>query len=524
VKPTTGTLRLVRLILRRDRLLIPLWVSLSALLPIAFAGSISTLYPTAESRRQLATAVGSSPPLLALLGPIYDPGIGGITSWRMGIIPVLVGIFTLLSVIRHTRTEEEAGRRELLGSTVIGRQAGLAAALVASLAASLVLGILLALGMAAQSGSLAGSVAFGLGYVAAGWIFALVGAVAGQLTETSGAARGIAISTLAGSYLVRVAADATGVSWLTWASPFGWVQQVRPYAGERWWSLLPALGLVIPLAWIAFALSARRDLGAGLLASAQGPAAGSVRTPLGLAWRLHRGTVIAWTMGSAAMGVVLGGLVEGMNDLMPSQMREAFIRLVGQGSLTDAVITGFMWVFALTAAGQSIQAALRMRTEEEGLRVEPVLATATGRLRWMGSHLIYAILGPAAMMAVAGLATGVVHGLNSGDLAGQLPRVLAGAAVQLPAVWVTGGIAVALFGLLPGWSRATWGALVAFFLLGQLGSILQLDQWALDLSPFTHVPRVPGGEFALLPMAWLLLAAALLVSAGLLGFRRRDLG
>ena len=71
---------------------------------------------------------------------------------------------------------------------------------------------------------------------------------------------------------------------------------------------------------------------------------------------------------------------------------------------------------------------------------------------------------------------------------------------------------------------AGWAALVAFLLLGQLGPILELPQWAMDISPFTHTPKLPGGDLSALPLVSLTLVAAALVAAGLVGFRRRDIG
>ena len=92
----------------------------------------------------------------------------------------------------------------------------------------------------------------------------------------------------------------------------------------------------------------------------------------------------------------------------------------------------------------------------------------------------------------------------------------------LPAVWVLGALAVLLFGLLPRLAPAAWAALAICLLLGQVGAILQLSQWALDVSPFTHVPKVPGGALTAAPLVWLVAIAAALAAAGFAGFRRRD--
>jgi ABC-2 type transport system permease protein len=60
--------------------------------------------------------------------------------------------------------------------------------------------------------------------------------------------------------------------------------------------------------------------------------------------------------------------------------------------------------------------------------------------------------------------------------------------------------------------------------LGQLGSVLNLPQWMTDLSPFTHSPKLPGGELSATPLIMLTAIAAILLVAGLSAFRRRDIG
>jgi ABC-2 type transport system permease protein len=91
-------------------------------------------------------------------------------------------------------------------------------------------------------------------------------------------------------------------------------------------------------------------------------------------------------------------------------------------------------------------------------------------------------------------------------------------------VWVVAGIAVALFGLLPRRVTVAWGFFGGFVLLGQLGPVLKLSPWVQDLSPFAHVPHVPGGTFTVMPLAGLTAAAVLLTASGLAGLRRRDAG
>ena len=528
----TGTGNLIRLILRRDRLLMPLWVVIFPLVVAGYVTSFSDLFPTPVELQQYADASRANASFVALYGQLHGSSLGQLVNWRSGFIPVMVGLASLLTVIRHTRTEEEAGRRELLGATVVGRHAGLAAAMIATIGANVVMGVLLAALMISQQLPTAGSVAMGLEFAAAGAIFAAVGAVAAQLTESAGSARGIAIAVLGVSYLLRVVGDVSEISggrlgWVSWLSPIGWVQRISPYQDEHWAWLLPAVLVTAGLSGLAVALSARRDIGSGLLPARLGPveAAPSLSGPLALAWRLHRGLLAGWAAAFAALGVVLGGVANGVGDLVGTNqaMKDVFARIGGREVLVDAYLVSIMAILGLIAAAYGIQATLRLRTEETAGRAEPVLATAVGRLQWAGSHLVFAVLGPAVVLLISGVFAGLTYGASIGDIGGQVPRVIGAAAIQLPAVWLLAAIAVAFVGLLPRLAAMSWGALVLCLLIGLVGTAIQLNQWLLDLSPFTHIPHLPGGDVAALPVISLFGIAVVLGGAGLAGLRRRDI-
>ena len=395
-----------------------------------------------------------------------------------------------------------------------------------TIGANLVLALIMTVGLGKQDLPAAGGAALGLEFAAAGCVFAAVGALAAQLTTSAGGARAIGIGVLGASLLLRIAGDSGGVTWLSWLSPIGWVHRIRPYAGEQWWVLGIVAVATAALVAVSVALSARRDVGTGMLPLRPGPAeAAGLRSPLALAWRLHRAPLLAWTAGFAVIGVVLGGVATGVADMMRDNksLHDVFTRMGGAAGFSDAFLSSMMGLFGFIAAAYSIQAALRMRAEEDGLRAEPVLATAVGRLRWAGGHLLFSLLGPAVVLTVAGLATGLTHGLNTGDVGHEVPRVLGGALVQLPAVWVLAGLTIALFGTLPRFTLASWGALALFVLLGQVGSAMQLSQGALDVSPFTHIPKLPGGDVSVRPLMWLAAIAVVLTAAGMLRLRTRDI-
>jgi ABC-2 type transport system permease protein len=528
-----GTGVLARFGARRDKVLLPVWLYCVAGLAVVSAVSFQGLYPTAASRIPFATSVATNPGIKALTGPTFDlTTIGGLTAWRVGALcGVLIGLMNVCTVVRHTRAEEESGRLELIGAGCVGRAAPLTASLVITIGTDLVIGAVIALGLMATGQPVTGSVALGVSLASVGASFAGVAAVAAQLTETSRAANGIGSTLLGAAYLLRAVGDSSapgGPGWLAWLSPIGWGQQLRPFAGEHWWVLAIPVLFTAGTTAVAYRLVARRDLGGALLSARTGPATASanLRGPLSLAWRLQRGTLFGWAAGFVVFGIAIGGIARSIVQIAGTspQIQRIVAQLGGSGGLVDSFLASMLGLSGILAAVYTVQAVLRLRGEETGQRAEPVLATGVGRLAFTAAHVTVAAAGGALLLVLGGLAAGLAHGLSTGDVGGTLPGVLAGAMVQLPAAWVLAGVAVALFGLLPRFVAGAWAAVVVCLLLGQLGPVLHAPQWAMDISPFTHVPKLPGGAVGATPVLWLVTVAVLLAVAGLVGFRRRDIG
>lgn len=521
----TGAGALLRLILRRDRMIIPLWVLLLGLMPAIQTSALGDLYSTDAELRAFAETMRGTPAFTALYGPLLDWRPAALGVWRAGFVPVIVALACLLTVIRHTRVEEESGRRELIGSTVVSRTAGLTAALLVVSAAAALTGLLVFATLAAAH-PVAGALAAGLDYALVGIVFATVAAVAAQLTESAGGARAIALSALGLTYLARVAGDTTGAGWLSWLSPIAWGQKLRPFAAEEW-TPLPLFLLLIAAAGVtAYVLSGRRDLAAGLLPPRLGPAHGRLGRPLALAWRLQRGALLAWSAAFACVGVIIGSAADAASAALGqnAQIMAALSRLGGAAHLGDLFIAALLSIFGFAVSGYAVQAALRLRAEETLNRAEPLLATGVSRLTWAASHLVFALLGPVVVLAVAGACVGLAYGGATGDLTGQLPRTLGAALAQLPAVWTLAGLAVALFGLLPRVVSAAWAALALFLLLGQVGELLDLPRALLEISPFSHLSMLPGAAVRVTPLVVMTAVAVLLIACGLYGWRRRDVG
>jgi ABC-2 type transport system permease protein len=200
-----------------------------------------------------------------------------------------------------------------------------------------------------------------------------------------------------------------------------------------------------------------------------------------------------------------------------------FQRMGGAAGLIDSFLAGVMTLVGLIASAYAVQATLRMRVEESSGRVEPVLATATSRWQWAASHLVFSLLGPAAALLAAGVAEGLAYGLAIGDVGGQLPRLVGAALAQLPAVWVLAAIAIAIFGFFPHASMVSWAGPVLCILIGLVSAGVSTADWIRDISPFTHLPSLPGGSVQAGPFLVLLAIAVAVGLAGLIGLRRRDL-
>lgn len=523
----TGTATLTRLILRRDRVRILVWVVATALLVLVTAASVKGLYPTQADLDEAAAASHGNAAAIALNGP--DQGLdtlGGQVAFQVGFLGlVVVALMSMFMVGRETRAEEEAGRLELVRAMAVGHHAPTAAALTVTAGMNVAVGALVALGLLSLNLPTAGSVVFGVSFCALGLVFAGIATVAAQVTQNTRVVYGSTGAALGAAFVLRAAGD-IGDGTLSWFSPIGWAQKTRPFAGERWWPLLIAAGFTVVLLAVAGAVAARRDVGAGLVPPRPGPrvAAPSLGRPLGLALRLQRGSLVGWGVGLFLTGVAYGWVANDVEDFVGdnSTMREMIAR-AGSASLTDSYLSTSLLMMALIAAGYAVQSALRLRSEETGLRAEPVLATPISRRRWVASHLAVALAGSVAVLAAAGLGAGLTYGIVSNDL-GQAPRLLGAALAYTPALWLLVGLATALFGLVPRAVTTAWAALAGCLVIGLLGEVLDLPAWANDLSPFQHTPQLPAAHLTVTPLAILAVTAAALITVGLTAFRQRDVG
>jgi ABC-2 type transport system permease protein len=373
---------------------------------------------------------------------------------------------------------------------------------------------------------LPGSIAFGLSWTAAGMVFAAVAAIAAQVASSRRSAIGLSVGVVAFAYALRAFGDLpeSGPTLLTWLSPIGWSQQVRAFAGDRWWVLLLPLTFTLALVAIAFALRSHRDLGAGILQDRPGRANGRLGGVWSLAVRLNRGVFFAWAVAFVGFGLLLGSLASNATGMLDSEaMREIVTRRGGEQRLVDAFIAAELGILGVIVAAFGIAATSHIRSEESVGHAELLLSRATSRWSWVSSHFGLAIGGVAMLMFLGGLAIGVGAVLDVGS-ASMIGRVLLAAMATIPAAWAVAAIALALAGTAPRFTSAAWGIFIVAVVLGEFGSLWEAPQWLVNLSPFVHTPKMPVDGNDILPVLILTGVAVAFTCLGYAGLRRRDIG
>jgi ABC-2 type transport system permease protein len=474
---------------------------------------------------------------MRLTGLASGATVGGYTMIRGYVtLAVLAALMSTFAVVRHTRQGEETGRAELVGAAVVGRHAALAAALTVTVAADLVLAVLIGIAMVAMGQPAAGSFVAGAAVGAVGITFAGVAAITCQFVASTRGASGVSAAVLGVAFVTSGVAnmaghpDAAGLrvtsAWPAWLSPIGWGQQMRPFGGDHWWPAGLAILAFAACVAVAARLAAARDFGMGMLAQRPGHAGAgrSLRSPLGLAWRLQRTSLLGWAVGLLGFGLILGGAIGQMRNLTGAA-RDWYARMGSSDQILDAYRASIIQMAGMAAAIYVVQVLLHMRTEEADGQVEPVLATAVSRPRWVASHAVSALLGATALMLVFAVGMGLAAGGVLGNPAGQVWTLVVASLVQLPGVLAVGAVVVAAIGLLPRLASAiSWAVLLAAILVGPLfGPTLRLPGWVQDLSPFTHTPRAPAVPITAAPLLALTAVVIVFGVAGVVCLRRRNL-
>lgn len=526
-RPTRTVAALTSRLVRRGALLLALAMVVYAALEVV---SYRTAYPDGVSPAQFAM-FEDNPAVRMMNGvPAGLDSAGGFALWDAGWIwQLLLAVWAILTTTRLLRGEEDVDRADLVLAGPIPATRATAVTLGVIVGAGLLVGSATAISLVVLGQRPLDSVLVGIGLAGVAATFAAVAGVTSQLVDVRRRAAGIAASVLGLAWVLRMVASSTDQRlWMRWLTPLGWMDELNLYDDPDLLALAPLIAVPAALAVLAVALRARRDIDGALLVADAGrePRLRGLGGPLAFAWRSNRAVLLAWLLGLAAYGAIMGALLSTMIDWLAGD--EGYQDLLAAMGLDAATSNkGFLgFVATILGLAVALQVAWRLgaaRAEEEAGRLEATLARPVTRSRWLAGHAVLAVLGGVLLIVVGGVAMWLgAATAGSSDLA--FADVMRATGNMLPVVVLVAGLAIAAFGLFP---RLTVGVPIAVavvgYVLAMLGPALSWPQWVLDLSPFTHLALVPAEPWAATSGTIMLALGAVLAGVGLLAFGRRDL-
>ena len=518
----TGTGNMLAIVWRVQRRRLMVWV-LAAVGTLALtATAVAHLYDTPEKIASYGAALVSDA-LIAINGHVEGiDTLGGIIQDEFGFIAsFLMPLMGVVLVAGMTRGEEESGRLEALLAGRIDRRVPVVSALVLVGAAVVTMDAGFALSLLAAGIELGPAVLYALALGMVTVVFAALAAVCAQVVLHTRGVYALGFVAIALSYVLRGVGDVNGTFWV-WLSPLGWLEKTAPFADQRWWVLLIPTIVATGLSVLAILLARRRDLGAALYRQGPGEPSASawLVRPLGFAVHGQRGSFLGWLVGSVALAAVMGALARDVVGAVLGNPSLSEAMGITAANAADGFLASTQVYLAIIACGYVVQALGLLRHEEAAGRLEPMLAGALGRMRWLGAQVLVVTIGLVAVVVASAVVFGAATALSTSDF-GYVGTLLESGLAYLPAELVIAAVAALLYGLVPRAFALAWAAFGAVTFLGLLGSGLQLPDWVLNLSPLTHVGKPPVDDINMTALAWLGLVAALLASAAFAGFRRR---
>ncbi|MDR2736059.1 MAG: ABC transporter permease [Gracilibacteraceae bacterium] len=527
-----NTGRLVRLILRRERIMSVIWLAMLLLFSVGLAPGLGIMFDE-EARSALIDMV-ENPAMVAMVGPVY--GVDNYTAGAMYAnmmllwVVISVAVMNIFLVVRHTRGDEERGRTEVVRSLPTGRLSNLNATMITAVLVNTALALLTGLGigvMRIDSMDFVGSMLYGVALGASGLVFAAIAALFSQLSSSSRGATGLSIGALFVFYIMRAAGDMNSEA-LSLASPLGLVARGQIYVENHWWPIIILLLEAAVIMAVAYALNAIRDMDQGFIHARPGrkKASNFLQSPFGLTFRLLRNVLLAWIIAIFVLGASYGSILGDIDNFVANS--DFYAMMIGANlEFTTAQMFGSMVIsiMALITVIAVLMVTLRLRGEEKDGRAEHVLSRVVSRMKYMSGYVVLALA--ASVLAQLATALGIYLSAlavlpDPGDL--SLGYLLKANMVFLPALWVMMGVTVFLIGILPKATPVIWGYYGFTFFAVFIGRIPDLlPAWVPKTTPFGYIPQLPVDSINYGTLAVLTGIAAVLTVAGFVFYRKRDM-
>ena len=497
--------QLFKLTIRRDRIRASIWIFALEFFTLIITGSFQNLYPDQQDRDAMAVTM-ENPAMVAMVGEgdLDNYTIGAMSAHQMVLITaVFVGIMSILLFVRHTRTDEEEGRVELIRALPVGRLATLHATTMYVVFVNVVLAVLVAIGLMVQpieSLGIEGALLYGATLGGTGICFTAVTALFTQLSDSSRGATGWSIGLLLFFYVLRAIGD-IGSEALSLFSPLGWTTKTMIFTENHWWPIFLMLAFSFVVLLLAYRLNAKRDLEAGLFPSKPGKARASnnLLSPFGLAFRLQRTAFISWAVGMLLLGISYGSVLGDLDSFFQGNEMVEKILVQEEGySIAEQFISIIMTVMGMIATIPALISMNKLYGEEKKSRLELLYAKPVSRKTMMGSYLLVAVINAFVSVILAGIGLWAAGSTVMDDPV-SFGTMIGASLAYIPAMFVMIGLSALLIGLKPNVVSLTWVYLVYSFIIVYMGNLFQLDEWFSNVTPFGHVSQLPVDEFEVVP-------------------------
>ncbi|MCL2352018.1 MAG: ABC transporter permease [Firmicutes bacterium] len=525
-----NTSRLTGFIFRRERVVSIAWIVILAFFCLVVPIAFENLYPSTADLTGLLDML-KSPTMAMMMGPIYTTGAGiniGQLNAAMMILysATAAAIMNIFLVVRHSRRDEERGRLEVVRSLPVGRLSNLGSVLIVALAVNLVLALVLGLGLGAlgvDGITLLDGLTYGFAVGVCGLFFAAAAALIAQIFASSKSAIGVSFIVLGVAFIMRAYGDVSSET-VSRVSPLGLVLRVQASAGDYWWPIVALFIVSAAVAAVALYLNSLRDVDQGFIAARPGKKTGRIRTPLGLALRLERGTLIGWAIGMFAIGAAYGSVLGDLGAFLNASdiIKQMFASNAAM-ELAPQFTAKILSMYAIVSAIPSLIILNKLRSEEIRGRAEQILARPVSRYRLLAAFLGIAAVTGVAMLFVVALGY-YAAGYSVAPQLADLALTLRSSLIYIPAVLCTCALAAFLLGFFPRAQIINWIYLFVSFVVVYLGDILKMPVWLKRLTLYGNIPRIPIEDVRVWIMIVMIAAAAVLAAAGFKGFRERDLG
>lgn len=511
----------------------------------------SIAYPDEASRAQLAAQINGA---LSVAQVFYGPPrnidtVGGFVEWRtLGLAPILLGLYLILSATGMTRGAEESRTIEVVAATPTTR-ARLLVEQVAALVTAIVLACAVLGALTLAAGLVAGEstpeparvAATAANVAAAAMLFGAIGLLAAQFfprrRNAALAATGVMVLCHFANTLPLAVA---GIKWLRYLSPLYLYTSSSPLAaGHMDW--LAFAGMLVGAAAVSAAAllaSQRRDLFDTLhgrrlpraepevravAALRTGPAAPQLflRSSLGRGLRDAIPSSAAWAVGMGSLAVILTALVPNMRNALLERPSGGFFReLVTERALLSALLFSFMLPPLVAVFGVTLGAS--WAGDELGQRLELELSAPVPRWIVFTQRLLAAVIAEAAVIAVIAGAIAVTIEIGGVDV--PVERIAATSAALFLLASCAVAVTFAIAASRPTIAAASGGAFVAVAFFGDLVlPLLGLPGWVRYVTIFGLYGAPLADGVTAWRIATLAAATVVLTAAGARSFQRKDI-